>query len=33
MPPDMQAMMEQSQANTTEIAFIDLTAPNFASPT
>ncbi len=33
MPADMQAMMEQSQANTTEIAFIDLTAPNFASPT
>ena len=33
MPPDIQSMMEQSQANTTEIAFIDLTAPNFASPT
>ena len=33
MPPDMQAMMEQSQANTTEIAFIDLTSPVFASAT
>ena len=32
MPQEMQAMMEQSQANTTEITFIDLTAPNFASP-
>jgi hypothetical protein len=33
MPSDMQDMMEQSQANTTEIAFIDLTAPVFASAT
>jgi hypothetical protein len=31
MPPDMQEMMEQSQANTTEINFIDLTSPEFAS--
>jgi hypothetical protein len=31
MPPDMQEMMEQSQANTTEIAFIDLTSPVFAT--
>jgi hypothetical protein len=27
----MQEMMEQSQANTTEINFIDLTSPEFAS--
>lgn len=33
MPPNMQAMMEQSQANTLEIHFIDLTAPAVASPT
>jgi len=33
MPPDMQEMMEQSQANTTEIQFIDLTSPAFASET
>ena len=33
MPPDMQEMMEQSQANTTEISFIDLTSPEFASAT
>ena len=33
MPPDMQEMMEQSQANTTEITFIDLTSPEFASAT
>ena len=33
MPADMQAMMEQSQANTTEIAFIDLTSPVFATAT
>jgi hypothetical protein len=33
MPPAVQAMMEQSQANTVEINFIDLTAPAFASPT
>ena len=33
MPPDMQEMMEQSQANTTEIAFIDLSSPVFASAT
>ena len=33
MPPDMQEMMEQSQANTTEIAFIDLSSPIFASAT
>jgi len=31
MPADMQEMMEQSQANTTEISFIDLTSPEFAS--
>ena len=33
MPADMQEMMEQSQANTTEISFIDLTSPDFASAT
>ena len=33
MPPDMQEMMEQSQANTTEISFIDLASPNVASAT
>jgi hypothetical protein len=33
MPPAMQAMMKQSQANTVELNFIDLTAPAFASPT
>jgi len=33
MPADMQEMMEQSQANTTEINFIDLTSPEFASAT
>jgi hypothetical protein len=33
MPPEMQEMMEQSQANTTEIMFIDLGAPVFASAT
>jgi hypothetical protein len=33
MPPDMQEMMEQSQANTIEINFIDLTSPEFASAT
>ena len=33
MPADMQEMMEQSQANTTEISFIDLTSPEFASAT
>ncbi|HEY5786913.1 MAG TPA: hypothetical protein VIT65_19290 [Microlunatus sp.] len=33
MPPDMQEMMEQSQANTTEMNFIDLTSPTFASAT
>jgi len=32
MPAEMQSMMEESQANTTEIAFIDLTAPVFHSP-
>ena len=31
MPADMQQMMEQSQANTTEISFIDLSSPEFAS--
>ena len=33
MPPDMQEMMEQSQANTVEIRFIDLSSPVFASAT
>jgi hypothetical protein len=33
MPSDMREMMEQSQANTTEIDFIDLTSPFFASAT
>jgi hypothetical protein len=33
MPREMQQMMEQSQANTTEIAFIDLTSPVFATAT
>ena len=33
MPADMQKMMEQSQANTTEISFIDLISPTFASAT
>jgi hypothetical protein len=33
MPPQTQEMMEQSQANTTEIAFIDLTSPVFATAT
>jgi hypothetical protein len=32
MPPEFQTMMEQSQANTTEISFIDLTSPAFNSP-
>jgi len=32
MPPQMQAMMEESQANTLEINFIDLTAPVLESP-
>lgn len=32
LPPDLQEMMEQSQQNTTEITFIDLTSPAFASP-
>jgi hypothetical protein len=33
MPPDMQEMMEQSQANTTEITFIDLSSPVLVSAT
>jgi|tagenome__1003787_1003787.scaffolds.fasta_scaffold20111135_1 hypothetical protein len=33
MPSDMQEMMEQSQANTIAIHFIDLTSPAFASAT
>jgi len=33
MPSDLQQMMEQSQANTTEIRFIDLASPEFASAT
>lgn len=33
MPPELQEMMEQSQANTTEMAFIDLTSPVFATAT
>jgi hypothetical protein len=33
MPPELQQMMEQSQANTTEIAFIDLASPVFATAT
>ena len=33
MPADMQKMMEQSQANTTEISFIDLISTTFASAT
>jgi hypothetical protein len=32
MPPEMQTLMEEGQANTTEIAFIDLTEPVFHSP-
>jgi hypothetical protein len=32
MPAEMQAMMEESQANTLEMNFIDLTAPVFESP-
>jgi hypothetical protein len=31
MPPEMRDMMEESQANTTEITFIDLTSPVLAS--
>lgn len=31
MPPEMRDMMEQSQANTTEITFIDLTSPVLAT--
>ncbi len=31
MPPEMRDMMEQSQANTTEITFIDLNSPAFAT--
>jgi hypothetical protein len=31
LPAEMQEMMEQSQANTTEINFIDLTSPVFAT--
>jgi hypothetical protein len=32
MPPEMQAMMEESQGNTTDITFIDLSKPEFQSP-
>jgi hypothetical protein len=32
MPPEMQTMMEESQSNTAEITFIDLTSPVFNSP-
>jgi hypothetical protein len=33
MPPELQEMMEQSQANTIEMTFIDLTSPVFATAT
>ena len=32
LPADMQTMMEEGQANTTEMTFIDLTKPVFHSP-
>jgi hypothetical protein len=32
MPPDMQAAMEESQSNTTDMTFTDLSAPAFQSP-
>ena len=32
MPPDMQAMMDEGQANTTEMTFIDLSNPVFHTP-
>ena len=32
VPADMQAMMEEGQANTTDMSFIDLTDPIFHSP-
>ena len=32
MPPEMKELMEEGQSNTTDITFIDLSAPKFQSP-